>query len=143
MNINLDVVELGCLVFDSGTVLIMNSLCNRSQLLEKLVFFAKRPPLHSWNNPVNVVAGGDVLVEIRFSSNKGNTLIVFETSPLGCSIFTTHINVGFVILFVSIKCICKYVNKRSDMTVFVVKSTSRITYEIDQYRLERYITSNE
>ncbi|XP_052740613.1 uncharacterized protein LOC128198563 [Bicyclus anynana] len=62
--------------------------------------------------------------------------------PLLSKIFKAHINVEYCNSVKSIKYICKYVNKGSDMAVFGVAGDNR-NDEITQYQLGRYISSNE
>ncbi|XP_055923265.1 uncharacterized protein LOC129953811 [Eupeodes corollae] len=62
--------------------------------------------------------------------------------PLLSKIFNAHINVEYCNSVKSIKYICKYVNKGSDMAVFGVTGDNR-NDEITQYQMGRYISSNE
>lgn len=57
-------------------------------------------------------------------------------------VFNAHINVEFCNSVKSIKYVCKYVNKGSDMAVFEVTNRDDID-EIRQYEMGRYISSNE
>ena len=61
--------------------------------------------------------------------------------PLLSRVFNAHINVKFCNSVKSIKCVCKYINKGSDMAVFNLKETDRD--EVRQYQTGRYISSNE
>jgi hypothetical protein len=63
-------------------------------------------------------------------------------SPLLSKTFIAHINVEFCQSVKSIKYICKYVNKGSDMAVFGV-TTENLNDEVSQFQLGRYISSNE
>jgi hypothetical protein len=63
-------------------------------------------------------------------------------TPLLSKMFKAHINVEYCNSVKSIKYICKYVNKGSDMAVFGLKSENR-TDEITQYQMGRYVSSNE
>ncbi|XP_036340118.1 uncharacterized protein LOC118749422 [Rhagoletis pomonella] len=62
--------------------------------------------------------------------------------PLLSKIFNAHINVEYCNSVKSIKYICKYVNKGSDMAIFGVAGDNR-NDEITQYQMGRYISSNE
>ncbi|UYV77959.1 hypothetical protein LAZ67_15003037 [Cordylochernes scorpioides] len=64
-------------------------------------------------------------------------------SPLLSRTFKAHINVEYCNSVKSIKYICKYVNKGSDMAVFGVKNASAPIDEVQRYQLGRYICSNE
>jgi len=56
--------------------------------------------------------------------------------------FNAHINVEYCNSVKTIKYICKYVNKGSDMAIVELESSNR-NDEIAQYQLGRYISSNE
>lgn len=74
---------------------------------------------------------------------------VVPYSPLLSKTFNAHINVEFCSSVKSIKYICKYVNKGSDMAVFRVENTNvnappvNNNDEITLYQMGRYISSNE
>ncbi|XP_075451755.1 uncharacterized protein LOC142492724 [Ascaphus truei] len=63
-------------------------------------------------------------------------------SPLLSKTFNAHINVEYCNSVKSIKYICKYVNKGSDMAIFGI-TNDKIKDEISLYQLGRYISSNE
>lgn len=63
-------------------------------------------------------------------------------SPLLSKVFQAHINVEYSNSVKSIKYICKYVNKGSDMAVFGVAGDIS-NDEIVQYQMGRYISTNE
>lgn len=67
---------------------------------------------------------------------------VVPYSPLLSKIFEAHINVEICNSVKSIKYICKYVNKGSDMAVFGV-ARDNSNDEIEQYQMGRYISTNE
>ncbi|KAL7295112.1 hypothetical protein TKK_0011579 [Trichogramma kaykai] len=64
-------------------------------------------------------------------------------SPLLLKTFKAHINVEYCNSVKSIKYICKYVNKGSDMAVFGIGAATEAHDEIKQYESGRYISSNE
>jgi len=68
---------------------------------------------------------------------------VVPYTPLLSKAFKTHINVEFCNLVKSIKYICKYVNKGSDMAVFGLLNRNAPSDEITQFQMGRYISSNE
>uniref|UniRef100_A0A182HPH8 Helitron helicase-like domain-containing protein n=1 Tax=Anopheles arabiensis TaxID=7173 RepID=A0A182HPH8_ANOAR len=74
---------------------------------------------------------------------------VVPYSPLLTKTFNAHINVEFCSSVKSIKYICKYINKGSDMAVFNIQNTEVNTAgsitndEITGYQIGRYISSNE
>ncbi|XP_037931270.1 uncharacterized protein LOC119666067 [Teleopsis dalmanni] len=67
---------------------------------------------------------------------------VVPYSPLLTKIYKAHINVEFCSSVKSIKYICKYVHKGSDMAVFAVQNINE-NDEITRYQMGRYISSNE
>nr|XP_060632277.1 uncharacterized protein LOC132775579 [Anolis sagrei ordinatus] len=79
---------------------------------------------------------------------RGNTEVevdnrwVVPYSPLLSKMFQAHINVEYCNSIKSIKYICKYVNKGSDMAIFGLTNENR-NDEVSQYQLGRYISSNE
>ncbi|XP_075449145.1 uncharacterized protein LOC142490614 [Ascaphus truei] len=62
--------------------------------------------------------------------------------PLLTKIYNAHINVEYCNSVKSIKYICKYVNKGSDMAIFGI-TNEHIHDEVTLYQLGRYISSNE
>ncbi|KAL7287204.1 hypothetical protein TKK_0018635 [Trichogramma kaykai] len=64
-------------------------------------------------------------------------------SPLFSKTFKAHINVEYCNSVKSIKYICKYVNKGSDMAVFGIEDANTTSDEIDRYKLGRYISRKE
>ncbi|XP_050339716.1 uncharacterized protein LOC126766058 [Bactrocera neohumeralis] len=67
---------------------------------------------------------------------------VVPYNPLLSKAFNAHINVEICNSVKSIKYICKYVNKGSDMAVFGVTDPNA-NDEITQYQMGRYISTNE
>ncbi|XP_044592065.1 uncharacterized protein LOC123270186 [Cotesia glomerata] len=61
-------------------------------------------------------------------------------SPILSKAFDAHINVEYCNSVKSIKYICKYVNKGSDMAVFAIIDAND---EVSQYQMGRYVSSNE
>ncbi|XP_063909244.1 uncharacterized protein LOC135126934 [Zophobas morio] len=64
-------------------------------------------------------------------------------SPILSKSFNAHINVEFCNSVKSIKYICKYVNKGSDMAIFGIANPNAPVNEIEQFQMGRYISSNE
>ena len=62
-------------------------------------------------------------------------------NPLLSRTFNAHINVEFCNSVKSIKYVCKYINKGSDMAVYNIQQTN--IDEITQFQTGRYISSNE
>lgn len=63
-------------------------------------------------------------------------------SPILSKTYKAHINVEFCSSVKSIKYICKYVHKGSDMAVFAIQDANA-NDEIARYQMGRYISSNE
>ncbi|KIH47497.1 hypothetical protein ANCDUO_22443 [Ancylostoma duodenale] len=68
---------------------------------------------------------------------------VVPYTPLLSKMFQAHINVEYCNSVKSIKYICKYVHKGSDMAVFRLEGENDTTDEIMQYLLGRFINTNE
>ena len=62
--------------------------------------------------------------------------------PLLSKIFKAHINVEFCNSVKSIKYVCKYINKGSDMAVFGLQESNK-NDEVTNFQMARYISSNE
>ncbi|GBM62165.1 hypothetical protein AVEN_199323-1 [Araneus ventricosus] len=67
---------------------------------------------------------------------------VVPYSPLLSKMFHAHINVEYCKSVKSIKYICKYIHKGSDMAIFGLKKANEYD-EVSNYQLGRYISSNE
>ena len=77
---------------------------------------------------------------------KGNDFVVDNSwivpySPLLSKTFKTHCNVEYCNSVKSIKYICKYVTKGSDMAVFGIQNSDND--EIRRYQIGRYVNCNE
>lgn len=68
---------------------------------------------------------------------------VVPYSPILSKAFQAHINVEFCSSIKSIKYICKYIYKGSDLAMFGVTNDNMDIDEIKLYQLGRYISSNE
>lgn len=71
-----------------------------------------------------------------------NNQWVVPYNPLLSKMFNAHINVEYCSSVKSIKYVCKYINKGSDMAVFTVTKENQ-SDEIVQYQMGRYINTNE
>uniref|UniRef100_A0A1U7XF28 Uncharacterized protein LOC104236095 n=1 Tax=Nicotiana sylvestris TaxID=4096 RepID=A0A1U7XF28_NICSY len=92
----------------------------------------------------SVEDGGKVIIlKVRNVDVEVDNRWVVPYSPLLSKTFKAHINVEYCNSVKSIKYICKYVNKGSDMAVFGVRNVAAPLDEISQYQLGRYISSNE
>ncbi|XP_068992255.1 uncharacterized protein [Neodiprion pinetum] len=95
-------------------------------------------------NPYIALHGRWKIVEIDIDNRW-----VVPYSPLLSKTFNAHINVEFCSSVKSIKYICKYVNKGSDMAVFRVDNINanappvNTNDEITLYQIGRYVSSNE
>ena len=66
---------------------------------------------------------------------------VVPYSPLLCKLLNAHINVEFCVSVKSIKYVCSYVNKGSDMSMFGIQEQDK-NDEIKCYQAARYLSSN-
>ncbi|XP_055932759.1 uncharacterized protein LOC129962790 [Argiope bruennichi] len=104
-------------------------------------------PIYRRRNPEN---GGQSFIKniINTDIDIDNRWVV-PYSPLLRKTYNAHINVEFCSSVKSIKYICKYVHKGSDMAVFRVENTNvnappvNKNDEITLYQIGRYISSNE
>ncbi|GBP71923.1 hypothetical protein EVAR_38256_1 [Eumeta japonica] len=87
--------------------------------------------------------GKTIALKVRNVDIEVYNLWVVLYSPLLSNTFKAHINVEYCNSVKSIKYICKYVSKGSDMAVFGVGKVAARLVEINQYQLGRYISSNE
>lgn len=86
--------------------------------------------------------GYTVKLSVRGEEIEIDNKWVVPYSPLLSKMFQAHINVEYCNSVKSIKYICKYINKGSDMAVFGLTKASEHD-EISNYQLGRYISSNE
>jgi hypothetical protein len=68
---------------------------------------------------------------------------VVPYNPFLSKMFNAHINVESCNSIKSIKYVCKYINKGSDMAIFELSYENKEKDEITQYQMGRYISSNE
>lgn len=88
--------------------------------------------------------GQSFILKIKNEEIEIDNRWVVPYSPLLSKAYKAHINVEYCNSVKSIKYICKYVNKGSDMAVFgVTCNTNTNIDEITQYQMGRYISSNE
>lgn len=94
--------------------------------------------------------GGKVVkIQIRNGEIKIDNRWVVPYSPLLSKTYKAHINVEYCNSVKSIKYLCKYVNKNSDMAVFELQKKTNAGIwmihidEITRYLAGRYISSNE
>ncbi|XP_017494025.1 PREDICTED: uncharacterized protein LOC108382138 [Rhagoletis zephyria] len=87
--------------------------------------------------------GKSIVLKVRNVDVEVDNRWVVPYSPLLSKTFKAHINLEYCNSVKSIKYICKYVIKVSDMAVFGVGNMAAQLDEINQYQLGRYISSNE
>lgn len=85
--------------------------------------------------------GKSIILQVNRQDFEVDNRWVVPYSPILSKAFKAHINVEYCNSVKSIKYICKYVNKGSDMAVFGVAENRND--EITQYQMGRYISSNE
>ncbi|CAG9764525.1 unnamed protein product [Ceutorhynchus assimilis] len=100
-------------------------------------------PLYRRRQTGDKDCGKSITLRVRNNDVEVDNRWVVPYSPILSKIYKAHINVEYCNLVKSIKYICKYVNKGSDMAVFGVGNASRSSDEINQYQLGRYVSSNE
>lgn len=86
--------------------------------------------------------GRSTIVKVNQQDIEVDNRWVVPYSPLLSKTFKAHINVEFCHSVKSIKYICKYVNKGSDMAVFGVAAENS-NDEITLFQMGRYVSSNE
>ena len=86
--------------------------------------------------------GRSTIVKVNQQEIEVDNRWVVPFSPLLSKTFKAHINVEYCHSVKSIKYICKYVNKGSDMAVFGVVAENS-NDEVTQFQMGRYVCSNE
>lgn len=86
--------------------------------------------------------GRSTMIKVRNQDFEVDNRWIVPYSPLLLKVFKAHINIEYCNSVKSIKYICKYVYKGSDMAIFGVVDPN-INDEIHQYQMGRYISSNE
>lgn len=86
--------------------------------------------------------GNSTIVKVNRQDIEVDNRWVVPFSPLLCKAYKAHINVEFCHSVKSIKYICMYVKKGSDIAVFGVAAENS-NDEVTQYQLGRYVSSNE
>jgi len=79
------------------------------------------------------VKGNDVVVDNRW---------IVPYCPLLSKTSLTHFNVEYCNSIKSIKYVCKYMNKESNMAVFGIADPNE-NYEVTKFQLGRYVSCNE
>ncbi|KIH66755.1 hypothetical protein ANCDUO_02915 [Ancylostoma duodenale] len=102
-------------------------------------------PLYRRRRPEE--GGFTAVVKVRMNNQQAEFEVdnrwVVPYSPLLSKMFEAHINVEYCNSVKSIKYICKYVNKGSDMVVFRLENENGVLEEIMQYLMGRYASTNE
>ncbi|GFS74492.1 ATP-dependent DNA helicase [Trichonephila clavipes] len=112
----------------------------RSQMSTDTQYIVRRNPRNGGQSFIKNINNTDIDIDNRW---------VVPYSPLLSKTYNAHINVEFCSSVKSIKYICKYVHKGSDMAVFRVENTNvnappvNKNDEITLYQIGRYISSNE
>lgn len=98
-------------------------------------------PLYRRRKPGD--GGHRTIIKVKnFETEIDNRWIV-PYSPLLSKVFNAHINIEACNSVKSIKYICKYINKGSDMAIFELSNPNTSDDEITQFQMGRYISSNE
>ncbi|XP_044597781.1 uncharacterized protein LOC123274285, partial [Cotesia glomerata] len=98
-------------------------------------------PLYRRRMPVD--GGHTTTINVKNVPVKIDNKWIVPYTPILSKSFNAHINVEVCNSVKSIKYICKYVNKSSDMAVFGLENSSVPINEVDQFQMGRYISSNE
>nr|XP_042898738.1 uncharacterized protein LOC107440395 [Parasteatoda tepidariorum] len=96
--------------------------------------YRRQSPEDGGYTTVKKVRSSDIVIDNRW---------VVPFCPLLSKTFNAHINVEFCNSIKSIKYVCKYVNKGSDMAVFNIANDESVHDEVQHYEIGRYISSNE
>ncbi|XP_045541153.1 uncharacterized protein LOC123722712 [Papilio machaon] len=102
--------------------------------------YRRRNPENGGQSFIKNIINTDIDIDNRW---------VAPYSPLLSKTYNAHINIEFCSSVKSIKYICKYVHKGSDMAVFRMENTNvnappvNKNDEITLYQISRYISSNE
>lgn len=111
------------------------------QLLKETQTGGDGYPLYRRRKPVD--GGHTAVIKIKNMNVKIDNQWIVPYTPILSKSFNAHINVEICNSVKSIKYICKYVNKGSDMAVFGIANSNGPINEIDQFQIGRYISSNE
>jgi len=98
-------------------------------------------PLYRRRSPRD--GGFTTTLRIRGRNVQVDNKWIVPYCPLLSRIFNAHINVEYCSSIKSIKYVCKYINKGSDMAVFSVERPDQRFDEVSRYEIGRYISSNE
>lgn len=86
--------------------------------------------------------GRTITLQVKNKNVVVNNSWIVPYSPLLSKTFKAHCNVEYCNSVKSIKYVCKYVTKGSDMAVFGIATTDT-NDEVSQYEMGRYVSSNE
>ena len=95
--------------------------------------YRRRQPNNGGKIVTKMLHGKEIQIDNRW---------VVPYCPLLSKIFNAHINVEMCNSVKSIKYICKYIHKGSDMAIVELEETDKCD-EIKRYQMARYISSNE
>lgn len=98
-------------------------------------------PLYRRRKPDD--GGHTTIIKINNTEFEIDNRWVVPYNPLLSKMFKAHINVELCNSVKSIKYICNYINKGSDMAVFGLSDRNTPVDEITQFQMGRYISSNE
>ncbi|GFS92037.1 ATP-dependent DNA helicase [Trichonephila clavipes] len=139
-----DMIHGPCGAFNNNSPCMSDKKCTK-RYPRKLVFDTITGndgyPLHRRRSVED--GGKSVVLKVRNINIEVDNRWIVPYSPLFSKTFKAHINVEYCNSAKSIKYICKYVNKGSDMAVFGIGNVAALLDEINQYQLGRYISSNE
>ncbi|KAF8787007.1 hypothetical protein HNY73_008646 [Argiope bruennichi] len=96
--------------------------------------YRRRKPEDGGQVTIKKVRGSEVVIDNRW---------IVPFCPLLSRALNAHINVEYCSSIKSIKYVCKYINKGSDMAIFNLKNNDIQHDEIQTYEIGRYLSSNE
>lgn len=130
-----------CGALNMNCVCMSNGKCSKRyprQLISETItgddgypLYRRRAPNDNGHTTTKTVSNAEIEID--------NSWVV-PYSPILCKTFNAHINVEYCNSVKSIKYICKYVNKGSDMAVFGIAENND---EIKQFQMGRYVSTNE
>lgn len=130
-----------CGVFNNNSPCMVDGKCSKRyprDMIAETITGNDGYPLYRRRSVAD--GGRSVVVKVKRQDFEVDNRWIVPYSPILSKAFEAHINVEYCNSVKSIKYICKYVNKGSDMAIFVVTNGND---EVSQYQMGRYISSNE
>lgn len=132
-----------CGTLNMRSVCMIDGKCSKRyprQLISETVSDNDGYPLYRRRSTAD--NGNSAIIRMNNQDIEIDNRWIVPYSPILSKIYQAHINVEYCHSVKSIKYICKYVNKGSDMAIFQVAADNP-NDEITQYQMGRYVSSNE